>query len=176
MSLEFLSAEGWTATSTAPRPRLRRLLPAGFFVLLAVAAVIQLGLPQLLRTLPIVPAIPIETMEGQVSGAYVTSAGHQLYKLYPYPVPAAEFPPDAAVTGSAPDIVVRSRTLDEPRMYTLRTYGAERVVATRAIAAGPTTLRLVPREPLAPGRYVVRASADSAEPGWSYFYFEIRTP
>jgi hypothetical protein len=173
MSLEFLSAEGWTMSSTAHSPRLRRLLLVGFFVLLAVAAVIQLGLPQLLRTLPIVPAIPIETMEGQVSGAYVTSAG-QLYKLYPYPVPAAAFPPGAAVTGSVPDIVVRSRTLDEPRMYTLRTDGAERAVAARVIAAGSNTLRLVPREPLAPGRYEVRASADSAEPGWSYFYFEVR--
>jgi hypothetical protein len=174
MSFEFLSAEGWPTDSAPRRRRLRRLLLYGFFVLLAVAAVVQLGLPQLLRTLPVVPAIRIETLDGQVSGAYVGSAG-QLYKMFPYPSPAPSFPAGAAVTGPAPAIVVKARTLDEPRMYTLRTSAGDHVIATRVVPEDHHTLRLVPAESLAPGRYVVRASADSADPGWSYYYFEVRS-
>ncbi len=151
-----------------------RVLFIGFVVLLAAAAVIQLGLPQLLRTLPVTPAIRIDSMQGQVSGGYVR-AGGDLFKLYPYPAPAPVFPAAAPVTGSSPDIVIRSRTLDELRMYTLRTYAGGREVATGRTLADKRTLRLSPLAPLPEGEYVVRASADSADPGWSYYYFRVGT-
>lgn len=171
MSLEFLTAEGWTARERPRTSRAGRALLIGFFVLLAAAAVIQLGLPQLLRTLPVTSAIRIESMQGQVSGAYVRS-GANLFKLYPYPAPPPAFPAGAAVTGSSPDISIKSRTLDELRMYTLRTGGRE--VAVRRQAIDAHTLRLSPLAPLPAGDYVVRASADSADPGWSYYYFRVK--
>ncbi len=159
-------------TPAAPPAHASKASLIGFTALLIAAAVILMGLPQLLRTLPVTPAIRVSTLQGQVSGAYVT-AGERLFKLFPYPAEVKIFPQGAAVTGSAPDIMIKSRTLDEPAMYTLRTYPDGREIAAQRAVLDQHTMRLIPVQVLAAGKYYVRASQDSAEAGWNYFYFSV---
>ncbi len=166
------AASGQQATPTAAPARASKAFLTAFTALLIAAAVILMGLPQLLRTLPVTPAISIPSLEGQVSGAYVT-AGERIFKLFPYPAEVKIFPQGAAVAGSAPDIVIKSRTLDQPGMYTLRTYPDGGEIAVKRAVLDQHTMRLIPVHVLAAGKYYVRASQDSAEAGWNYFYFSV---
>ena len=61
-------------------------------------------------------------------------------------------------------------------MYTLRTFAGGREIAARRTLIDEHTLRLSSLAPLRAGEYVLRASADSADAGWSYYYFRVGTP
>jgi hypothetical protein len=158
----------------AGRPRVGVVQTVAFLGLLAVIAVVVIGLPPLLR-LPRTPApIRLAGLAGQVSGTYVTTTGG-LYKLYPYPdLPA--FPTVTATVAPASTIVVRARQLVQYGVYRLMAYPSRRAVATRVRRLDRGTIELVPRVRLAEGRYLIQTPADGADNEDDFFYFRVVAP
>ncbi len=158
---------------TLPAPaaqRLSRGARLGFVALFVATVVIMMGLPQLLRTIPVRPSIPVADLRGQVSGAYVTSENHGLFKLYPYPLKVEAFPAGAATLAAGGVIYVRARQLDDLSMYTVASYPSGATVPTSVRRVDELTLE---NAPLSPGRYYVKVSKDSVNAGFDYGYFRV---
>ena len=155
----------------AGRPRFGVVQTVAFLGLLAIIAVVVIGLPPLLR-LPRTPApIRITGLAGQISGTYVTTTGG-LYKLYPYPdLPA--FPTVTATVAPGSAIVVRARQLVQYSVYRVMLYPSRRAVATRVRRLDRGTIELVPQARLATGRYLIETPTDGADNEDDYFYFRV---
>jgi hypothetical protein len=149
-----------------------RWLRLAFPALLVAIALALLGLPQLLRSLPVRPYLPVAGLEGQVSGTFA-STGDQMAKLFPYPEKLRSFPAGAAVAGPRVSLLVRARQLSEQRLYYLSTYPDLRPVTVNYRAIDGHTLELKPATSLSPGTYVVTAARDSADAEFDYFYFRV---
>jgi len=147
------------------------LRTAAFIGLLAVVAVAILVLPQFLRLSREPHAIRLASLSGQVSGTYLRASGGY-YKLYPYPeLPG--FPPASATVAPTVTVLVRARQLVQEDQYQIVAYGSHAAVAVGVRRLDRSTLEIVPKHRLAPGRYYVQTPADSADEDQLFYYFRV---
>ena len=135
-----------------------------------------------LLAIPVMPLImnilgPIKssyahTVPKDAEGAFLATP-HGKMELFPWSFPLNDFPGDAPVLARAAihGLLIQQNGLDFWQKYSLYNYDSERAVALRLARSGPDRYYLVPRRPLAAGRYVLLmpASGSFGDQIWCYF-------
>lgn len=143
-------------------------------VLALVAIVLAVGAaPFMLMLLPNPSPVAIRDVAEQLPGTYIQT-GSATYHVFPRAEQVATFPADSLVAGPDAVFVVKYRQLADLSAYQVTTFEGAREVAVDRDTTAAKLLRLRPRQPLAPGRYVVRVPRESIYGGDDFVYFAVK--
>ena len=172
MDMKLPEDPGATVAAAPPQARRHRAMGIALVTLLLVLAACTLLPPLLVRHERMPNPIRLTSMQGQVSGTYVTASG-ALYKLVPFADRLSSPPPGLTVTGRTPPILIRAQQLDVPQAYQLQSWNGGRTIPVARSLRDAHTRALRVLAPLRPGCYCIQASEDGVEVANDYFYFRV---